>query len=100
MYIVKQKVYGKDYYYLRRSVREGDKVISKNMAYLGKNKKEAEEKAKEIIEKIGKGENIDNIKNKELDNSVMDEETEKLKNIEELSNFCKEKGFVFKSSEI
>ncbi|MDP2672827.1 MAG: hypothetical protein Q8O84_03380 [Nanoarchaeota archaeon] len=52
MYIAKQKVKGKDYYYLRKSVREGKKVMSKNVAYLGKNKKDAEVKAKEMINKI------------------------------------------------
>ena len=40
-YIVKQKVNGSDYYYLRKSVREGAKVMSKNVAYLGKDKAEA-----------------------------------------------------------
>jgi len=53
-YIVKQKVKGIDYYYLRKSVREGKKVMSKNIAYLGKDKKEAEKKAKEIIKKLDK----------------------------------------------
>ena len=48
-YIVKQKIHGKDYYYLRKAVRKGDKVTSKYVAYLGKTKKEAEKKAKEIL---------------------------------------------------
>jgi len=48
-YIVKQKVNGNDYYYLRKSVREGSKVISKSIAYLGKTRAEAEKKAKKII---------------------------------------------------
>ena len=52
MYIAKQKVKGKDYYYLRKSVREGKKVMSKNVAYLGKDKKEAELKSKEIIKEM------------------------------------------------
>ena len=47
MYVAKQKVKGKDYYYLRKSVREGEKVKSKNIAYLGKDKKEAQIKAKD-----------------------------------------------------
>jgi len=51
-YIAKQKVKGKDYYYLRKSVREGDRVISKSLAYLGKSREEAELKAKEIIKKM------------------------------------------------
>ena len=51
-YIAKQKVKGKDYYYLRKSVREGERVISKSLAYLGKTREEAEVKAKELIKKM------------------------------------------------
>lgn len=51
-YIVKQKVNGKDYYYLRKSIRQGDRVISKSVAYLGKTLEEAEKKAKEVLEKM------------------------------------------------
>ena len=60
MYIVKQKISGKEYYYLRKAVRKGNKVKSLCVAYLGKNKAEAEKKAKEIIEKekMEKGEKI------------------------------------------
>lgn len=43
-YIVKQKINGKDYFYMRKSVREGKKVMSKHVAYLGSDKKEAEKK--------------------------------------------------------
>jgi len=43
-YIVKQKINGRDYFYLRKSVREGKKVISKHVAYLGSNREEAEKK--------------------------------------------------------
>ena len=92
MYIVKKTIAGKDYYYLRKSVREGNKVISKSVAYLGKNKEEAEKKAKGW--KDEKNEVI-NMKNEIADNLEKKEIT-----IEELSNFCKEKGFVFRSSDI
>ena len=50
-YIAKQKVNGKDYYYLRKSIREGEKVISKSLAYLGKTKQEAEDKLKKMENK-------------------------------------------------
>ncbi|HLC87057.1 MAG TPA: glycine--tRNA ligase [Candidatus Nanoarchaeia archaeon] len=66
-YIVKQKVYGKDYYYLRKSVREGDKVRSKFIAYLGKNKTEANKKAKEVIKKMEKGELVEDKKEKNVE---------------------------------
>ena len=43
MFIVKKKIKGKEYYYLRESRREKGKVKAKTVAYLGKTKKEAEE---------------------------------------------------------
>lgn len=91
-YIVKQKVKGKDYYYLRKSVREGNKVFSKNVAYLGKDKKEAEKKAKEILTSLSNGE----IKLKEEKSELI----QKNISIEELTMFCKRKGFVYPSAEI
>lgn len=86
-YIAKQKVKGKDYYYLRKSIRKGDKVISKSIAYLGKTKKEAEKKAKEILQKN---------KTEKAEQNLIKEKI----SIEELTKFCKEKGFVFRSSDI
>ena len=56
--VIKQKINGKDYYYLRKSVREGKKVVSKHIAYLGTNKKDAELKAKEIIKNLNKKDNM------------------------------------------
>ena len=44
-FIVKKKISGKEYYYLQKSIREGDKVKSKVVAYLGKDLQEAEKKA-------------------------------------------------------
>ena len=108
MHIVKKNISGHDYYYLNKSVREGSKVKSVNVAYLGKDKLEAERKAKEIIEKS----KSDNSKsNKPISSKKENSGDEKQKNIkkkverkpltiEELTNFCKEKGFVFKSSDI
>jgi len=69
MYIVKKNIKGKEYYYLNKAVRTGEKVISKNIAYLGKDKQEAEKKAKEIMEK----KLIEN--NKEKQKSISREET-------------------------
>ncbi len=93
MFIVKKTISGKDYYYLRKSVRIGDKVKSISVAYLGKDKGEAERKAREIEYKMEKGEDI----------AKMDNETDTVKKeitIDELTNFCKEKGFVYRSSDI
>ena len=58
MYLTKKKISGKEYYYLRESVRKGKKVISKNVAYLGADKKIAEEKMKRILGDKEKGKNI------------------------------------------
>ena len=54
MFIVKKKIGNEEYYYLRKSERDGDKVRAISVAYLGKGKKEAEKKAEEIIRKVGK----------------------------------------------
>ncbi|MGV8152437.1 MAG: glycine--tRNA ligase [Candidatus Nanoarchaeia archaeon] len=106
MHIVKKKINEHDYYYLNKSVREGNKIKTKNIAYLGKNKEEAEKKAKEIIESL---KNTDSNKSDMEEKKIIQENTqntpkneisEKKITIEELSNFCKEKGFVYKSSEI
>jgi glycyl-tRNA synthetase len=89
MFIVKKEIKGKDYYYLRQSVREDGKVKAKTIAYLGKTKKEAEEKAKEF--KLGT----------EKNNMIKETKTEpKEITIDELANFCKRKGFVYPTAEI
>ncbi len=93
-FVVKKKIHGKEYFYLNETHRENGKVVSKCVAYLGKDKIEAEKKAKEIINHSEK---------KEISHTQeiqASEEIVKLKSIEELANFCKEKGFVFRSSDI
>jgi len=103
MFIVKKTIAGKDYFYLRKSIREGDKIISKTIAYLGKDMDIAQVRKKEIELKMEKGMDISNDMNdKEIDSSLeIESNNEKGKiTIEELTNFCKEKGFVFRSSEI
>jgi len=115
MFIVKKIISGKGYYYLNKSVRDGDKVSSKMVAYLGKDKEEAEKKAEEIKERISNGESIKGIKSPDNLSKGMLEPVDREKlgglsegvndkdnklTIEELTNFCKEKGFVFRSSDI
>ena len=80
MFIVKKKIGNEEYYYLRKSERDGDKVRAISVAYLGKGKKEAEKKAEEIIRKVGK-----DIKGK-------DERKENMK--EKTNNEKVEKGIV------
>ena len=101
-YIAKQKVNGKDYYYLRKSVRGGERIISKSLAYLGKTKEEAEEKFKEM-EKNNKFEKVTEKKEEkeeeQMENRIR-ECVHKEISVEDLANFCKRKGFVFRSSDI
>ena len=101
-YIVKQKVKGQDYYYLRKSVRIGSRVISQNLGYLGKDRKKAEKRAKEILK------NMKSLKESKTENKEMEEIQEKKEvklihkkiSIDDLAVFCKRKGFVYPSSEI
>ena len=90
-FVVKKKIHGKDYYYLNENKRVDGKVKTRTIAYLSKNKKEAEKKAKEIIKKMN------NEKNKYR--NKQDLASTKI-SVEELANFCKRKGFVFRSSDI
>ena len=98
MYIVKKKIHGKEYYYLCSSRREKGKVKTKTVAYLGKIRKEAEKKAKKIIEDLKKPKiEVKKESRKEIKKQV---KSAKPLTIEEISTFCKKKGFVFRSSDI
>jgi len=112
-FIVKKKINDKEYYYLRESKREGKKVIAKTIAYLGKTKKEAEEKLREFKNKemqgvkMNKKELSEKAASNEKNNPIsLEKENQKPKinynklTIDELTSFCKRKGFVFRSSEI
>src|SRR3989344_5862358 len=106
-FIITKKIHGKDYYYLRESKREGKKVKSVFVAYLGKDKKEAEKKMKEILEnqKVKANAEIKPEKTESLQEKSLQEKTDnnldnKKITVDELSNFCKRKGFVFRSSDI
>ncbi|VVB82199.1 Proline--tRNA ligase [uncultured archaeon] len=94
-FVVKKTISGKDYYYLNENKRIDGKVKTKSLAYLGKTKKEAEKKAKEIIE---------NMEKKEIPKEKMKKEEQKIESskisIDDLANFCKAKGFIFRSSDI
>ena len=90
-FIVKKKISGKEYYYLQKSVREGNKVKSKVVAYLGKDFDIAKKKAEEIRGQIESGSTSRKITSKLEHKQIT---------IEELANFCKRKGFVYPSGEI
>ncbi|MEK6895647.1 MAG: glycine--tRNA ligase [Nanoarchaeota archaeon] len=98
-YIIKKKINGGEYYYMRESVREGEKVKSKNVAYLGKNKEEAKRKFENMVNKKTKIEDKDIIKyeQNELSNEVKNSSAI---SVEEMAAFCKRKGFVYPSGEI
>ncbi|HUW43923.1 MAG TPA: glycine--tRNA ligase [Bacillota bacterium] len=92
-FIVKKEIHGKEYYYLNENKRVDGKVKTTTIAYLGKIKKDAEKKAGEIL-KTGKIE-------KEKEKERIPPKIERIKiSIDELANFCKKKGFVFRSSDI
>lgn len=90
MFIVKQKISGKDYYYIRKSVRQNDKIISKLVCYGGKTIEEAQERLDNFRE-------IERIKKERIKNNIMEK---KNLSIEEVANFCRAKGFIFRSSDI
>ena len=94
-FIVKKTISGNDYYYLNENKRQGDKVKTKTLAYLGKTKKQAEEKKKQYLkehEKIKEKSEVKEIKPPKYEKKDI--------TIDELTNFCKRKGFVYASSEI
>jgi len=95
VFIVKKKINGKEYYYLRESKRVKDKVVSKCLGYLGKTKIEAQKKMREILKNLEKDKI--NMKEKKVENK---KEIPTKISIEKLANFCKSKGFIFRSSDI
>jgi len=86
-YVVKKKIKGHDYYYLRESKREGNKVRSKNLAYLGKTKEEAEEKLKKLQEP--KKKEVVKVKSKAITNKL-----------DEITNISARRGFFFQTANI
>ncbi len=116
MFIVKKKVNGGEYYYLRESKRVEDKETGKikvkaiSVAYLGKDKEEAERKAAEIMTNSGKNEKLEVKESagegemeEELEQGIKQHEPKSEKSkigIEEMMIFCKRKGFVYPSAEI
>src|SRR3989344_816206 len=95
-FIVRKKIKGRDYYYLRESKRVDGKVKAITKAYLGKSLEEAEEKFKKI--KSGHLE----MEEEDIESGKTGEfvYTPTKISIDELANFCKSKGFVFRSSDI
>jgi glycyl-tRNA synthetase len=114
-FIVKKEINGKEYYYLNENKRIQGKVKTKTLAYLGKTKKEAEKKAAEIIKNIKKEETLEKKEKMEEKKETKKEELkissrisieskqdliENKITIEDIANFCKAKGFIFRSSDI
>lgn len=97
-YIVKKIISGKPYYYLRESKRIKDKVVTKNIAYFGKKrplKKEIEAKLNELKEKAQppKPPTKDKPFKSKSNPDIM-------LSINDMTVFCKKKGFVYHNSEI
>lgn len=93
-FIVRKKIHGKEYFYLNENKRipGTKKVKTKTLAYLGKTREEAEKKMNEFL-KMREKEKI-------MDKPQKNIEPKKLISIEELTKFCKRKGFVYQSGEI
>jgi len=97
MFIVKKKISGKEYYYLRKSERKDGKVRAVTVAYLGKTKKQAEEKFKELqkqlkTEKTGK---------KDMKGEDKKEKPIKIGNkLDEIASISSRRGFFFQTAEI
>ena len=129
-FIVRKNIHGKDYYYLNENKRVDGKVKTKTLAYLGKTKKEAEKKARTILKDIKKIQESKIHSRREprprsainglappktpttrpklsslpspksaKENSKTKPEHKKI-SIEQLTAFCKRKGFVYPSGEI
>lgn len=81
MYIIKKRKKTGDYYYLRKSMRVDGKVKIVDVAYLGKTKKQAQER----------------LKNLQKPKKVMQK---KQISIEDMTAFCKRRGFVYPSADI
>jgi glycyl-tRNA synthetase len=95
-FVVKKTINGREYYYLNENKRVDGKVKTKTIAYLGKTKTQAQKKAKEILRNIKMDKQVEEKKNEKIIS------VNNLNNfsIEELANFCKTKGFIFRSSDI
>jgi len=106
-YVVKKKIHGNEYYYLKESKRVDGKVKTKNIAYFGKKKptkKEIEEKLKEVKDVVPKKstDKKDVVPKKNKQDKVYKglPKTKNMVEIKEMATFCKKKGFVFPNSEI
>lgn len=113
MFIVKKTISGKEYYYLRKSERKNGKVRAVTVAYLGKTREEAESKRKAVEKELKEEKFSEEVKKQKVENKKVESVTmDKINNldkeefvrkkisIEDLAVFCKEKGFVFRSSDI
>ncbi|MFH2028948.1 MAG: glycine--tRNA ligase [Nanoarchaeota archaeon] len=93
-YLVKKTINNHQYYYLKESKREGDKITTKNIAYFGKKKptkKEVKQKMEELSSK--KQEKTEKLfKPSQKSNTMI--------SINDMATFCKKKGFIYQNSEI
>ncbi|MBD3354959.1 glycine--tRNA ligase, partial [Candidatus Woesearchaeota archaeon] len=102
-YVVKKKISGHEYYYLKESKRVNGKVKTKNIAYFGKKKptkKDIEEVLKKVIPKKN-SDKKDVVPKKKQDKLYKGlPKTKTMVDIQEMATFCKKKGIVFSNSEI
>jgi len=108
MFITKKKVSGKNYYYLRKSVRKDGKVKAVTIAYLGKTKAEAQIKARKFQEEFSALEiqspgisKAKNFKEGLLDNKMSEEKPAIIENkYEKLMELASKKSLFYPAAEI
>lgn len=93
MFIVKKKIKGKEYFYLRESRREGEKVRAKTIAYLGKTREEAEEKFKKMM---NKGDNMSEEKAEKKENK--EQQVKVGSKVDEINSIASKRGIFFQTA--
>ncbi len=92
VFIVRKKIHGKNYFYLRESKRVDGKVKSIDLGYLGKTRDEAEKKLKERLKKNS----VQEIKMEKKD----DKKIEIGNKLDEINKISSTKGFFFQTAEL
>ncbi len=86
VFIVKKKIHGKDYFYLRESKRVNGKVKSIDLGYLGKTRKEAEDKLRRRLKKQNK------------EKTEVKKEIKLGNKLDEINKIASTKGFFFQTA--
>ena len=91
-YVVKKKISGQEYYYLKESKRVDGKVKTKNIAYFGKKKPTKKDIDAVINKVIPKSKAVVVPKDNKFYKGLPDSKS--MVEIVEMTSFCKKKGFI------